>query len=113
MTKKKIGKKEKGVTLDDLAIMVNKGFQAVTDQVSGLEGRVNGIENNMKEMNDRIGNVEDGLEVMKEELHYGLKKVDGSIERVGRRLNHHEEEIIKVKNRVKVVERELNIESPR
>lgn len=103
MAKKKTEKKEKNITLDELAIMVNNGFQSMHDEMDKL----------FQEVNDRIGDVESGVEILKEEVHYGLKKVDGSIERVGRRLNHHEEEIIKVKNRVKVVERELNIESPR
>ena len=110
MAKKKTEKKEKNVTLNDLAIMVNKGFQSVQDE---MDKRFDEVDKRFDEVDKRFEKVDEGFDNLEHGMREGFSKVNGSIERVDRRVDHHEDEILKTKSRVKIIERELKIPSPR
>lgn len=62
-------KEEKNITIDDLAMMVQRGFQSAEDQFQELG----------KEMRSEIGNVRGKIDDLREEMRLGFKRVDGSL----------------------------------
>lgn len=63
--KKKI---KKSVTIDDLAVMVAKGFDRVEGRIGNVEDRLGNVEERLGNVEGRLGNVEDGLKATRRDI---------------------------------------------
>ena len=63
--KNKVTKKKKEVTIDDLAIMIGKGFKGVDHRFDKVENRLDKVENRMEKMEGRMFSLENGQEEIK------------------------------------------------
>lgn len=63
---KKISSKNKETTIDDLAMMVARGFNEMNTKIDKEIGEV---KKEIREVKDRLGNVEDKLENVEENLN--------------------------------------------
>lgn len=48
----------KEITLDDLALMIGKGFNETNERIDKLGGRVGGLESGMDKLENKVGNLE-------------------------------------------------------
>jgi len=69
--------KAKNITIDDLALMVSKGFAGMDNRFAGMDNRFAGMDKRFDSMDkrfdsieDRLGNLEKGFEEMKAELFF-------------------------------------------
>ena len=66
---------KKNITIDDLAIMINNGFEktATKEQVEGLELRMDKIEGKMTNVEIRLDNIEDEVsEIRKHQIAHTI-----------------------------------------
>ena len=83
---------KKNITTDDLAIMINAGFGAVDKRLDGVDRRLDKLEINAHEVNNRLSNI--GREIM--EIHKHIV---------------YRDEFDDLAGRVKYLELKLGIES--
>jgi hypothetical protein len=50
--------KKKEITIDDLALMVGKGFQSVDKRFNGIDKRLNGMDKRFDNMDKRFDRIE-------------------------------------------------------
>jgi len=50
--------KKKEITIDDLALMVGKGFQSVDKRFDGIDKRLNGMDKRFDSMDKRFDNMD-------------------------------------------------------
>jgi predicted nucleic acid-binding Zn-ribbon protein len=65
----------KSVTLDDLAVMVAKGFDDVTGRMGTLEGRMEGLERTMEDLDGRM----EGLEGSMEKVEHKVEALNSNV----------------------------------
>ena len=62
--------KAKNITIDDLALMVSKGFAGMDNRLAGMDKRFDSMDKRFDSIEDRLGNLEKGFEEMKAELFF-------------------------------------------
>ncbi len=73
-------KEKKNVTIDELAVMVNNGFESLKKEFrSELRSEIGSVRDELRgELHSEIGG-------LREEMHQGFKMVTGAVERITRR----------------------------
>ncbi|MDO8566500.1 MAG: hypothetical protein Q7S04_04970 [Candidatus Moranbacteria bacterium] len=87
---------KKSATIDELAMMVQNGFQELRQEV-----------------HNEVGSVRGKIDDLREETRLGFKRVDGSLMRVERRLEYQDEENFEMNDRLKIVEKKVGIKPRR
>ena len=64
------------ITLEDLAVMVNKGFSEMQGQVNGMQGRLNEVQNSINEVKDIQKDMIEELIVTHADVRYLRSGVD-------------------------------------
>jgi len=59
---------KKEITLEDLAVMIGKGFNETTDRFNKIEKRMTGLESEMVKMNKRMDRVESEMKGIRTDL---------------------------------------------
>ena len=106
--------KGKEITIDDLAVMVQKGFAGVDKRFDGVDKRFDRLETRMDGMEMRLENIESSLREVRIEINQMWKK----LEEIEGKLNHISkmakqdidmtiDEILDLKQRVGFLETEL------
>ncbi len=65
---KKEVQKPKKVTIDDLAVMVAKGFNEVGREIGEVKDRLGAVENRLGAVENRLGAVENRLDTVEENI---------------------------------------------
>ena len=95
MAKRKMPKSQK-MTLDKLALMMGRGFNAVDERFDSVDGRLVVLEADMKEVKVRLTKVEENI-----------ASLTGTLDAFLKRLTDHEEEMHIMKNEMKMIKQVL------
>ena len=105
-------KKTKGITLDDLAHMMAKGFDSVDQRFDSIDQRFESVDERFDSVDQRFESLEqrmatkEGLEAVRQELKRDIGRVDSRVEEVYDIVSNLEQgEILDLQKRVKVLER--------
>lgn len=77
---KKNNSTKKEITIDDLALMVAKGFDDMNGRIDQMDGKIDQMDGKMdsgfKSVNERLDRVEVKLENIEADLHKKVDKID-------------------------------------
>jgi archaellum component FlaC len=66
----------KNITLDDLAVMVSKGFNGVTDQFQGINSRLDKIEGRLDKVEGGMNKLETEMQALRSSVNNYLELSD-------------------------------------
>lgn len=100
----------KEITLDDLAVMVKKGFDETNGRIDTLDGRIDNLE---KKVDEGFFNVNGRIDRLDKKVDDGFLNVNVRLDRIEKDIKHFvtQDEFDDLMSRVKYLEAKLGIES--
>lgn len=98
--------KQKSITIDDLAGMVQRGFLGIDKRLDGIDGRLDGIDSRLDGIDGRLDGIDsrlDGIEKRLTSLEGRMDVLEGTVRDLGYRveaLEEFNEEIIERLGRI-------------
>lgn len=81
----------KDITLEDLAGMVNRGFEGVNERIDKVETRLGSVENQLGEVETRLSTVEQDVKDIKSHIYtetykFEIKDLDNRVTKLEKKL---------------------------